>query len=44
MTILEAAHAVLSSAEGPLHYRDIARRAVDRGLLTGAGAFRRSGR
>lgn len=38
MTFLEAAKAVLSVASEPLHFEEIARRALDQGLITTAGA------
>ena len=37
MTFVEAARAVLADAEGPLHYREITRRALDRNLLVSSG-------
>ena len=37
MTYLDAAHKILSAAEGPLHYQEIARLALDQGLITPTG-------
>lgn len=37
MTYLEAAYQILSVAKEPLHYADIAQRALDRGLITPTG-------
>jgi hypothetical protein len=37
MTFLDAADQILKEAGGPLHYREITRRALDRGLIESAG-------